>query len=637
MVGGREWAARFPRRQRCVCLSRPHHGLGTEGGVLQHQRLCQRRSASGVRHGVAELPGDGCGRADAGYEPHAYVPDPHFAGGRARCLVARTIEFLMPRRPPVSRIAHIQAPTGGWNAFDSVAEMPPTDAIQLDNFFPETTWCRLRRGSTLYATLPVTTNPVRSLMTYSTAAGDKLLAASGGSIYDATPGGAGATWDNFNWDHADWDNLASIPTVASGFTSDVWQWVNFSTPGGQFIVAVNGTPITGVTTGNQWIYNGSTWTAQSGNTWGPSGTPPPISNTWCCIAAFQQRLFFTGTDNLYLYYLPVNVLQDEVHGIDLGSFLPLGGQIACMGTWTRDDGAGGMDDLLVIATTNGEVLSYSGINPDDSNAWQMIGRFQIGRPVSGHRQLCRLGPDMMLICEDGCQALAHYLALGTSQALTTSLSRKIGNAVSAAVRLNKGAFGWDAILYPKNNALYVNVPQQDGSFQQYVVNTITGAWCRYLGLQAYCCARIGDNLYFGGANGTIVQADTGASDQGQPIVYNVVTAFQTGDSAMQKRATMCRPYIVTDWGGAPLLDVNVDYSIEGVSSPLTDINAFSTAWDGFNWDAAPWDTGPLPVNNWYSVQGIGNAFAIHMQGASMANVLNLLAFDLALESGMGFV
>src|SRR5215472_3206900 len=167
MVGGRKWPAHFLRRQRYVCLSRPHHGLGIEGGVFQHQGLCQRRSAGRVRHGVAEFPGDGCGRADAGYEPHEYVPDPHFAGGGARCLVARAIELLMPRRPPVSRIAHIPACVGGWNSFDSVTEMPATDAILLDNLFPEPTWLRLRRGSTLYATLPVTTNPVRSLMTYS--------------------------------------------------------------------------------------------------------------------------------------------------------------------------------------------------------------------------------------------------------------------------------------------------------------------------------------------------------------------------------------------------------------------------------------------------------------------------------------
>ena len=539
----------------------------------------------------------------------------------------------------VSRIAHWGSPTGGWNNRDNIVGMPLTDAVRLDNIFPDTTQCRLRGGSQQFAQLPDATTPVRSLMTYSSASGDQLLAAQGDSIYSVLGGSTNPEWDHFNWDEGDW---ATLFPVASGFGgSDIWQYENFSTPGGQFLVAVNGT-------NQQWIYDGTSYGAGV-NTYpdpeGPIPAPPP-SNTFCCIAAFEQRLFFTGTDNLYLYYLPVNVFQGELHGIDLGGFLPAGGAIACLGTWTRDDGFGGMDDILVIISTNGEVLSFTGTDPDDASTWGYIGRFVIGRPVSGHRQMTRLGPDLLVICDDGFQPMAKYLAMGQSEATGTALSYKIGNAVTMAVRLGKELFGWEGILWPNRNALLVNVPQPDGSFQQYVTNTISGAWCRFLGLNAYCWARIGNELYFGAANGAIIQADYGADDQGQPINYDLVTSFQLPGSspmmlmpgAQQKRATMCRAYLMTDGQINAYLDVNTDYNIATVGAAVQTGSA-DTEWDTppFLWDQAPW-AGTLQLQSqWYSVQGVGNAFSIHMQGLAKAAQMQILAFDLSYESGTGFI
>ena len=45
-------------------------------------------------------------------------------------------------RPPMisSRISHFGAPTGGWNSYANVTQMEPTEAFQLDNLFPETTY-----------------------------------------------------------------------------------------------------------------------------------------------------------------------------------------------------------------------------------------------------------------------------------------------------------------------------------------------------------------------------------------------------------------------------------------------------------------------------------------------------------------
>ena len=41
--------------------------------------------------------------------------------------------------------ASIPAPLGGWNARDSLANMDPMDAVQMDNFFPTPNDVALRK------------------------------------------------------------------------------------------------------------------------------------------------------------------------------------------------------------------------------------------------------------------------------------------------------------------------------------------------------------------------------------------------------------------------------------------------------------------------------------------------------------
>ena len=56
-----------------------------------------------------------------------------------------------PARPNVqkqrtSRAISVPSPTGGLNTRDSISNMPPTDAVILNNWIPDTDTCTLRRG-----------------------------------------------------------------------------------------------------------------------------------------------------------------------------------------------------------------------------------------------------------------------------------------------------------------------------------------------------------------------------------------------------------------------------------------------------------------------------------------------------------
>ena len=80
----------------------------------------------------------------------------------------------------------ISAPIGGWNARDSLAEMPPLDAVTMVNMFPTPTDVTLRKGYVKAST--GITGSVNSLMNYNRADGSyNLFAAAGTTIYDAKP------------------------------------------------------------------------------------------------------------------------------------------------------------------------------------------------------------------------------------------------------------------------------------------------------------------------------------------------------------------------------------------------------------------------------------------------------------------
>jgi len=87
-----------------------------------------------------------------------------------------------------SQTVSVAAPTGGWNARDALGAMDPLDAVTLTNFWPGTNSVILRNGYTKHATgFP---GQVQSVMAYSSGTANKLFAASGSGIYDATSSGA---------------------------------------------------------------------------------------------------------------------------------------------------------------------------------------------------------------------------------------------------------------------------------------------------------------------------------------------------------------------------------------------------------------------------------------------------------------
>jgi hypothetical protein len=145
--------------------------------------------------------------------------------------------------------ASVAAPIGGWNARDSIANMSPLDAVTLNNFWPTPTDVQLRLGYTKSCT--GITGQVNSLMNYAGVTTQKLFAAAGTKLYDVS---------------------GSTATQVKTIVNDKFQHINVSTPGGHFMVAVNGVDPAQLYDGTNWISYAPTATAQTISTITRGGT-----------------------------------------------------------------------------------------------------------------------------------------------------------------------------------------------------------------------------------------------------------------------------------------------------------------------------------------------------------------------------
>jgi hypothetical protein len=506
-----------------------------------------------------------------------------------------------PNRGPVSNVVSIPAPVGGWNARDGFTEMDAIDAVTLTNWFPATTECILRSGHTEHATgLP---SQVETILCYSGGTTDKMFAISNGSVYETTSAGAvGAA-------------------VVSGLTNSRWQDTNISTTGGNFLYMANGVD-------TPYVYDGTTWVSVTG-----ASTPAitgVTTTTLDCPMLHKNRLWFIQTGTLKAWYLGTLAVGGAASSFDLSAFATLGGYLVALGTWTIDAGTG-VDDYWVAVTSKGQVLVYQGTDPASANTWALKGVWDLGSPV-GKRCLYKYSGDLLIISQDGVLPLSS--ALQSSRVNPkVALTDKIQYAVSRAVSDYGSTFGWDLVYFAKENQLLLNVPVAAGSQQQYVMNTITGAWCNYTGWDANCWALFQDDLYFGG-DGVVSKAWDGNDDNGADINATGLQAFNNFKSpGILKRYTMSRP--VFRASGTPSINssINVDFNTDDNTSPLTFAALTYGVWDTSLWDTGIWSGDLQVIQQWQGASGIGYYAAPQVKVAASGLDIRWVSTDIVMEKG----
>ena len=508
--------------------------------------------------------------------------------------------FARIPRQQASQTVTVAAPIGGWNARDALGAMDPLDAVTLQNFWPGTNSVILRNGYTKHATgLPA---QVQTLMAYSSGTANKLFAVSDGKIYDAT-------------------NTGAVGAAAvSGLTNSKFQYVNITTPGGSYLMAVNGADKLRTFDGTNWHTDGD-------------GSPYDITNvdtaTVSNITLFKNRIWLTTSNTLKAWYLPVNSIGGAAVALDMTSVFQLGGYIMAGMTWTLDAGYG-VDDYLVFITSNGEALVWRLTDPTTPSGIQQIGLYKLGAPI-GRRCYTKFGGDLLVITQDGVVPMSGALQSSRLDP-RVSITNKIQYAMSSAISTYGANFGWQLLYYPKENQLILNVPISVGTQQQYVMNNITKSWCNFTGWAANCWELHIDDPYFGG-NGYVGKAWNGNTDDTSDIAGFSLQSFQSYGTALQKQCKMIRYHLQTNGSPAVFGNVNVDYNLADESAQLNFSTSIYGLWDSGLWDTAIWGAGLVPSADWQGATNIGYTFAPLLKTATQGIQLQWVATDLVFEGG----
>jgi hypothetical protein len=238
--------------------------------------------------------------------------------------------LLQRAKQNTAKTASVPAPIGGWNARDSLANMSPTDAVQLVNWYPTPTDVTMRKGYSVSSILTTSTGVktissithVDALATLTTTTVHGLVTGAYVSISGTTPAaysgvfkitvtstttftysmattpGTNATVVGTYLNQATtpintlmnytevgtyklfgaagtniWETKTNPATVAfTGISSDKLQSVNITNQAGKFLIACNGVDPTMIYDGTRWFYVATTSTAQTISTITRGGT-----------------------------------------------------------------------------------------------------------------------------------------------------------------------------------------------------------------------------------------------------------------------------------------------------------------------------------------------------------------------------
>lgn len=485
----------------------------------------------------------------------------------------------MIRQPAIKRASRglkkastysLPPPVGGWNARDPLANMKETDAVILENWYPMASDVALRKGVQEWAT--GFTDEPKTLMDWNGPSGEKLFAATDNGIFTVTTSGA-------------------IGSAATTSTDGHFIHTNFAVAGGYYMVVVNGVD-------KLKLYDGTTWVDVDG------ASTPAITGlattSMTYVAVLKRRLWFVEKNSLSAWYLGTAAVGGALTEFPLGQVFTLGGYLVSMASWTID-GGDGADDYTVFMSSKGEVAVYKGSDPASSATFAKVGVYYIGEPL-GTNCFAKYGGDLLILSQNGLFPMSKALQSATidrAQALTA----KIDTAFTEAASLYSQNPGWSVTVFPQGSFVLVNVPVATTYSEQYVMNSITGAWCKFKNIYAQDWLVFDKQIYC--ASGTRVGlAWMGTSDFGEPIIGSARQAYNYFRArGRQKHSALVRPNFNTNGSLSLSLSLDVDFAASAFSSFPSPSSTPGFSWDADDalWDSADWATDTEVSHNWSTV------------------------------------
>lgn len=519
-------------------------------------------------------------------------------------------------RKRAAQLKTFPAPISGWIANQNLLTPNARNtngtivqgASVLENWFPTATGIRMRGGSDLFATLGDETDNVVSLFSYLNGNNAKLFASSPNAIYDITSptSPADITLTDGTNDLVDQNGnvLLSTASINGGpdvdlLASGAWSVQQFSTPGGTFLVCVNGidTPLN---------FDGTNWSTSPAIT----GVDP---TTLSFVFASKFRLWFIQKGTLNIYYLAPNAIGGAAVLLPLGGIFSLGGELMFGGTWSIESGDG-PSEQTVFVTSEGEVATYTGSDPSSESTFARQGVFRIGKPL-GPNAFIRAGGDLIIATTIGLIPLSTAFQRDVAALAPVAVSYPIEIEWNKAVASSET--GWQVALWPTSQMMLVAPPAIAGVTPEiFAANARTGAWGAFTGWNVTSLCVFSDRLFFGSSDGTIVEAEVTGADQGLAYTCTVVPLFDPLKSpAALKTGLEARAVLRATSQPNPQMSLQADYVVSLPAAPDDTTVAAANLWGTGVWGTAQWGTAAdkQTFQRWASTPGAGYSLSAATQ------------------------
>jgi hypothetical protein len=418
---------------------------------------------------------------------------------------------------------------------------------------------------------------------------------------------------------ARWTTDFTVPSVphsptelGSGFSENRWQTAVY----GDRLFFVNGTD-------NPQVYNGSTL---AGIVWSGSGLA--ADNDLINIALVRNRLWFCEVNSADVWYGAVGQITAASPLTEFSlSQIASGGYCMAVGSWSRD-GGDGADDLTVFVMSTGEILVYQG---DPGSTFSLIGKYPSAPPI-GRQCLIKVGGELVVITRLGFLPLSAAVGGVALDLARIDPWGKIAPTVASDAELDGSNAGWHGCLH--NGVLYVNIPMTDAVLsKQHILNTRNGAWTTYTAWNGSSFCSFGNELYFGGMDGTVKLV--GASDDdGTDITANANTAFVYPTPAQLTNVyTGIRPKMAAEGTITGLIGVDTDFVIRPLTGSVVNLfnDVSSTPW-GSPWGSS-WGSAGQGRPLWFSIRGEGKSISVRMRASGSTSDLKWYATDVLFKPG----
>ena len=319
---------------------------------------------------------------------------------------------------------------------------------------------------------------------------------------------------------------------------------------------------------------------------------------------------------------------------DLGTILPAGGELVDIATYTLD-GGDGPDDFTAFVASTGWVALYRGSDPADATDWSIIGRYNLGQAL-GKRCTMEIAGDVVVLTVNGYISLAQFIQIGGLSRQSFAFNDLIQQEVVRQTLDYKGEFGWQAILVPNLTLALFNVPQSSNNFVQHVVNTQTSAWARTKKWNGLCWLNTSQNLFFGTADGKVIDANVGDTDVGGlEIEGDGITAFSyMGQRGVRKLWQMYRPILETAGNVSIRMALPVDFDLDSSLGPARAVPLENAAtWNVDEWNVSNWGGAASTTTNWLTIGKLGYAAAIRLNVVSTGQLCRWKSADISYTLG----